>query len=213
MHPQQRQCKSRTWKVISVSLCSFNFYDNFEFKKALLLRERRRGCGRLAIPFSRLAPWRCTQIECDFDFSAHFTLGCQIGFCSDDISFTMMRGNVERLQNEAAAALDASQNLWHHHLHCSPETKRHWSDNNYTWARAMQMMRCTASSALPNLSLPLCEHPRPIFLWCLSTLASPVPIFPCRCIAFTHTYLHLKKIKSTASNDFFSLPIITSYVG
>lgn len=34
------------------------------------------------------APRRRSQLECDFDFSPHFTLSCQIGFRSDDISFS-----------------------------------------------------------------------------------------------------------------------------
>lgn len=67
-------------------------------------------------------PRRRSQIECDFDFSPHFTLSCQIGFCSDDISFTTLRKNVERFRNEAAAALHARQPPWHHHPGRSPVT-------------------------------------------------------------------------------------------
>lgn len=59
---------------------------------------------------------RWSQLGCDFDFSAHFTLSCQTGFCSDDISFTTAQEKTERLGNEPPAAPPASRRWWHHRL-------------------------------------------------------------------------------------------------
>lgn len=71
-----------------------------------------RTVGDLSLQISTVETF--LQTEYDFDFSPHFTLGCQIAFCPDDISFTGKK--VERLRNEAAAALHARHEEWHHHL-------------------------------------------------------------------------------------------------
>lgn len=109
-----------------------------------------------------------SQTEYDFDFSPHFTLGCQIAFCSDDISFTGKK--VERLRNEAAAALHARHEEWHHHLCSFPAIQ----NNNKTSSTAMQLMTPTPSD------FPIV----PIFAFSLSIhdpFTPDVPTLRCRC--------------------------------
>lgn len=116
------------------------------------------------------------QLECDFDFSPHFTLSCQIGFCSADISFMMMHKNAERLRNEADAALHASQWRWHHRFCSSFLSQHYWQQQlkhpNFGYSHANNALsNPTTTSA--SLSSPSPSECHGLFI-CTSILAQPM---------------------------------------
>lgn len=99
--------------LVAPAVESIIYFLPGEQRPGLVLRWVQRGAPGDVSLKDQQAPHTRPRLQCDFDLPPHFTLSCQTGFRSDDISFspTPTPKKWNSFRNETAASPLAGRRL------------------------------------------------------------------------------------------------------